>query len=224
MKPINQYIDHTLLKPEATKEQIEQLCKEAIEHQFATVCVNPVYVPLCAKLLKNTPVKVCTVVGFPLGSNKLAVKRFEAEQAIEDGAEEIDYVLNISAVKNGDLLEVKEEMNAMAGLKKKYSGIVVKCIFETCYLSLSEIKQLSNLASKTELDFIKTSTGFGSGGATEEVVKVMAEFSGEKVEVKASGGIRTREQFQIYRDLGVSRIGTSNGIAIVSGAPSSEGY
>ena len=224
MTAIHEYIDHTLLKAEATKEQIEQLCKEASEHHFATVCVNPFYVPICVDLLKDTGVKVCTVVGFPLGANKLSIKRLEAEQAIEDGAEEIDYVLNISAVKNKDFLFVKEEMEALARLKEERPDVFVKCIFEVCYLTPAEIEELSILAKEVGLDFIKTSTGFGSGGATLEAVQLMVENSGEHVRVKASGGIRTRDQFQKYKELGVSRVGTSNGIAIISGTAGVQSY
>lgn len=217
MAVVKDYIDHTLLKAEATKTQVEKLCKEALDNHFATVCVNPSYVSRCVELLTDTDVKVCTVIGFPLGANKISVKRFEAKQAIEDGAKEIDYVLNIGAVKNGDFTLVENEMNDMASLKDENPELVVKCIFEICYLSPNEIKKLSKIARKTNLDFIKTSTGFGSGGATEEAVQSMIENSGENIKVKASGGIRTLKQFEVYTKLGVSRVGTSNGVDIVNG-------
>ncbi|WP_301107469.1 deoxyribose-phosphate aldolase [Sporosarcina sp.] len=224
MTVVNEYIDHTLLKAEATKEQVEKLCREATEYHFAAVCVNPVYVTLCTEQLKETEVNVCTVIGFPLGANRVDVKKFEAERAIADGAQEIDYVLNISAVKNQDFDLVEDEMNEMAALKRKYPNIVLKCIFEICYLTSDEIIKLSTMAKDTELDFIKTSTGFGSGGATEEAVQIMDKYSGDKIKVKASGGVRTLKQFETYKKLGVSRIGTSNGVAIMNNTSGSQNY
>lgn len=214
---IASYIDHTLLKADATKEQIEELCKEAAENRFATVCVNPHYVAYCKELLKDTEVKVCTVVGFPLGANKTAVKVFEMEQAVQDGATEIDYVINVSDVKNGDFQAIKDEMNHFLKMKSKHPELIIKVILEVCYLTDSEISKVSMIARECNIDFVKTSTGFGSGGATEKAVQIMKDVSGETVKVKASGGIRTIEDAEKFIALGVSRIGTSNGVTIVKG-------
>lgn len=214
---ISSYIDHTLLKADATKAQIEKLCKEAEQNQFATVCVNPHYVPYCASLLKDTAVKVCTVIGFPLGANSTAVKVFEAEQALEEGAEELDYVINISNVKNGEFDKVREEMRQITAIKSPHPDTIIKVIFEVCYLTDAELAKVSEIAGKVGIDYVKTSTGFGSGGATEKAVGIMKKAAGNQVKVKASGGIRNAEDAKNYVELGVSRIGTSNGVAIVSG-------
>lgn len=214
---ISSLIDHTLLKADATSQQIKELCQEAKKNRFATVCVNPHYVKECYKLLANSEVKVCTVIGFPLGANKTAVKLFEMEQAVEDGAKEIDYVVNISDVKNGDFKAVKNEMKKILNVKNNHPDLVVKIILEVCYLSDSEIREVCIIAKECGIDFVKTSTGFGSGGATEESVSIMDKMSGSQVKVKASGGIRTLEDVEKYVALGVSRIGTSNGIDILKG-------
>ncbi|MCJ1908292.1 deoxyribose-phosphate aldolase [Planococcus ruber] len=221
---ISSYIDHTLLKADATKEQVKELCQEAEVNHFATVCVNPDYVPYCSALLKDTDVKVCTVIGFPLGANPIEVKVFEAERALEEGAEELDYVINISDVKNGEFDKVKEEMKRITALKSTHSDLIIKAIFEVCYLTDTEIAQVSNIAKEVGIDYVKTSTGFGSGGASEKAVEIMKNTVGEKVKVKASGGIRTLEDAKKYIDLGVSRIGTSNGVSIVKGEVSTGSY
>ncbi|MFJ7973269.1 deoxyribose-phosphate aldolase [Psychrobacillus sp. NPDC096389] len=217
-------IDHTLLKADATNEQIEKLCHEAAQYEFATVCVNPHYVSRSAELLANTKVKVCTVIGFPLGANKTAVKLLEMELAVQDGAEEIDYVINISDVKNGDFQSVKNEMKQFLKIKEKYPDLTIKIILEVCYLTNDEISKVSWIARECGIDYVKTSTGFGSGGATEESVQIMNEVSGDQVKVKASGGIRTAEDTQKYLSMGVSRIGTSNGVSIVNGTLSTNDY
>lgn len=217
-------IDHTLLKADATNEQIEILCQEAVKYEFATVCVNPHYVSRSAKLLANTKVKVCTVIGFPLGANKTLVKLFEMNQAVQDGAEEIDYVVNISDVKNGDFHSVRMEMEQFLKVKEKYPNLTIKIILEVCYLTNDEISKISLIARECGIDYVKTSTGFGSGGATVESVQIMNELSGDQVKVKASGGIRTAEDAEKYLKIGVSRIGTSNGISIVSGTEATSTY
>ena len=217
-------IDHTLLKADATNEQIEILCQEAVKYEFATVCVNPHYVSRSAKLLTNSKVKVCTVIGFPLGANKTLVKLFEMNQAVQDGAEEIDYVVNISDVKNGDFHSVRMEMEQFLKIKEKYPNLTIKIILEVCYLTNDEISKISLIARECGIDYVKTSTGFGSGGATVESVQIMNELSGDQVKVKASGGIRTAEDAEKYLKIGVSRIGTSNGISIVSGTEATSTY
>ena len=217
-------IDHTLLKADATNEQIEILCQEAVKYEFATVCVNPHYVSRSAKLLANTQVKVCTVIGFPLGANKTLVKLFEMNQAVQDGAEEIDYVVNISDVKNGDFHSVRMEMEQFLKIKEKYPNLTIKIILEVCYLTNDEISKISLIARECGIDYVKTSTGFGSGGATVESVQIMNELSGDQVKVKASGGIRSAEDAEKYLKIGVSRIGTSNGISIVSGTEATSTY
>lgn len=217
-------IDHTLLKADATNEQIEILCQEAVKYEFATVCVNPHYVSRSAKLLANSKVKVCTVIGFPLGANKTIVKLFEMNQAVQDGAEEIDYVVNVSDVKNGDFHSVRMEMEQFLKVKEKYPNLTIKIILEVCYLTNDEISKISRIARECGIDYVKTSTGFGSGGATVESVQIMNELSGDQVKVKASGGIRTAEDAEKYLKIGVSRIGTSNGISIVSGTEATSTY
>lgn len=217
-------IDHTLLKADATNEQIEILCQEAVKYEFATVCVNPHYVSRSAKLLTNSKVKVCTVIGFPLGANKTLVKLFEMNQAVQDGAEEIDYVVNISDVKNGDFHSVRMEMEQFLKIKEKYPNLTIKIILEVCYLTNDEISKISLIARECGIDYVKTSTGFGSGGATVESVQIMNELSGDQVKVKASGGIRSAEDAEKYLKIGVSRIGTSNGISIVSGTEATSTY
>lgn len=221
---ISTKIDHTLLKADATIEQIEQLCQEAAKYKFATVCINPHYVALGAKLLKESSTKVCTVIGFPLGANKTAVKLFEAIQAIEDGAEEVDYVLNISDVKNGEFEAVLQEMIQFVNIKKNHPKLVIKIILETCYLTNDEITKVSLLARKAGLDYVKTSTGFGTDGATQEAVRLMKKAVGDNVKVKASGGVRTATDAAAYIELGVERIGTSNGISILEGVAPTSNY
>lgn len=213
---LEKYIDHTLLKADASKAAIEKLCKEASENHFATVCINPVYVKKASELLQGTEVKVCTVIGFPLGATLTNVKIFEAKQALQDGAAELDYVLNIGDVKNGDFDNIKKEMAAFLALKEDNPNLVIKVILETCYLTQEEVSKVCELAKEAKIDFVKTSTGFGSAGATEEMVSLMKKIVGDEVEVKASGGIRTTADAEKYIKLGATRIGTSNGVGIVN--------
>lgn len=209
---MNKYIDHTLLKPDASQKGVEKLCEEAKEHSFKSVCVNPSFVALAAEKLAGTDVDVCTVIGFPLGANTEAVKVFEAQEAIKDGATELDMVLNISKLKDGKYDEVRQEMEA---IKKVAGKRVVKVILETCLLSDAEIVKACELAVEAGLDFVKTSTGFSTGGATVEDVKLMKKTVGDKAEVKASGGIRDRKTMLAMIDAGATRIGASAGIKLI---------
>lgn len=217
---LNEYIDHTLLKPTATKVEIKRLCKQAIEHNFFSVCVNSYYITLVKKELKNTSVKVCSVIGFPLGAMSTKAKVEETKQAIKDGADEIDMVINIGLLKNKDFAAVGQDIDAV---KKEIPYKTLKVIIETCYLNEIEIVKASELAIEYGADFIKTSTGFGTAGATIENVKLMKSvIKNDNTKIKASGGIRDTKTALKYINLGVSRIGTSNGIAIISGSSSKE--
>ena len=207
-------IDHTNLKASTVKEEILKLTKEAKEYQFASVCVNPTWVELAAQELKGTDVKVCTVIGFPLGANTKEVKVFETKDAIEKGAQEIDMVINIGKLKDGDYDYVESEI---AGVVEASKGkAIVKVIIETCLLTDDEKKQVCSLAVKAGADFVKTSTGFSTGGATIEDVALMKQTVGAHVGVKASGGIRSKEDAQAMVHAGATRIGASSGIAIVT--------
>ncbi len=208
-------IDHTLLKPFATREQIEKLCREAAQYHFASVCVNPCHVPLAAGLLNGTGVKVCTVVGFPLGANASETKAFETRKAIADGAQEVDMVINIGAAKAGDMRAVEEDIRAVV---KAADGTLVKVILETCFLTDAEKAAACQAAVRAGADFVKTSTGFGTGGATEGDVALMKASIPETMRVKASGGIRSYEEALAMIAAGASRLGTSAGIAIVEKA------
>jgi len=214
-KEIAAVIDHTLLKPEATTADIERLCQEAKQFGFASVCVNPCNVRLAATLLQGTPIKVCSVVGFPLGANKKEVKAYEARRAILDGATEIDMVMNIGALKSGDYKLVEEDMR----LVKETCGsrIITKVILETALLTDEEKIRACEIAKASGMDFVKTSTGFGPGGATVEDVKLMRSVVGEELGVKASGGIRDAETAARMVEAGATRIGASASVKIVSG-------
>ncbi len=208
-------IDHTLLKPEAGKEDILKLCREAAEYRFAAVCINPVYVKLARQELDrlNCPqIQVCTVIGFPLGASATAVKAFEAERALEEGAGEVDMVMNIGALKEGDRDFVR---NDMAAVVKAARGKTVKVILETGLLSEEEIRLACCLAGEAGAHFVKTSTGFGPGGAKVKDVRLMKETVGPHMEVKASGGVRTLEEARAMLAAGATRIGTSRGGAIM---------
>lgn len=214
--PIAKMIDHTLLKPNATKEQLAKLCEEAKEFGFASVCVNPCNVPFCYDILRATDVKVCTVIGFPLGANAINIKVEEAAFAVAQGATELDYVINIGMVKEHDWAYVEKEMEEFLRFQKE--GILVKVILETCLLTDEEIIEVCKIAKRLDLAFVKTSTGFSTGGAEERVVKLMADTvkgTYSKTLVKASGGIRTKEDAEKMIKAGASRIGTSNGVTIV---------
>jgi deoxyribose-phosphate aldolase len=208
-------IDHTLLKPSATRGEIEKLCEEAGRFSFASVCVNPCYVPLCAELLRLTNVKVCTVVGFPLGANKPEVKAFEAGRAIADGAHELDMVANIGAVKSRDHELVERDIRAVAQVSGK--TIVLKVIIEAALLTDEEKVAVCSIARKVGADFVKTSTGFGPGGATAHDVRLMRAVVGSEMGVKAAGGIRDLETAREMVEAGASRIGASASVKIVGG-------
>lgn len=206
-------IDHTILKPEAGKEQVETICREAREYGFASVCVNSSYVPLCAELLRDTEVKVCTVIGFPLGAMSTAAKAAEARQAILDGAEELDMVIHIGMLKDGNNEYVEQDIHSV--VEEARGKAAVKVIIETCLLSEEEKIRACLLAKKAGADYVKTSTGFSTGGATAEDIALMKKTVGKDMKVKASGGIRTREKVEEMRKAGADRIGTSSGIRIV---------
>ncbi|MFD1162028.1 deoxyribose-phosphate aldolase [Hwangdonia seohaensis] len=214
MKLLNTYIDHTLLKPTATKNDIIKLCNEAKEHQFFSVCVNSCYVPLAKAQLKNSNVKVCSVIGFPLGSMSTQAKVDEAKSALKSGADEVDMVINLGFLKSKDFDAVWKDIEAV---KKIMPQKVLKVILETCYLEELEIIKASELAIQSGADFIKTSTGFGTGGATIKDVKLMQKVANKQVKIKASGGIKDTKTALEYIRLGVERLGTSSGIAIVTG-------
>ncbi|EGD35342.1 deoxyribose-phosphate aldolase [Capnocytophaga sp. oral taxon 338] len=203
---IAKYIDYTLLKATATFSDIEKLCQEAKHYGFFSVCVNSGYVPFAKELLKDTDIKVCTVVGFPLGAMSTPAKLYETSQALKEGADEIDMVMNIGYFKSGQQGKVLEEIRQ---LKQEVGERVLKVILETCYLTDEEKRIACQLSIEAGADFVKTSTGFGSGGATLSDVRLMKEVVGESAKVKASGGIRDRETALQYIALGVSRIGAS---------------
>lgn len=210
---LNSYIDHTKLGANISKEQIDQLLAEAIKHEFKSVCVNPIWVKYAKEALKNTNVLVCTVIGFPHGTHHHLVKKFEAKQAVLDGADELDMVINVYSLKaKEDDIVLKE----IKGVVKEAKGRTVKVIIETCYLTEEEIKRASRIALRAKASFVKTSTGFGTGGATVKDVKLMKRTVKEKAKVKASGGIRTYEDAIKMIEAGAERIGTSNGVDIVT--------
>jgi deoxyribose-phosphate aldolase len=210
-------IDHTLLKPEATPEQIAQLCAEAREYGFASVCVNPIYVKLAARLLKDSPVKVCSVVGFPLGATPPEVKAFEARKAIRQGASEIDMVIHVGALKAGDDDHVERDIAAVVAASHA-GGAICKVIIETCYLSDDEKVRACEITKRANADFVKTSTGFGPAGATVEDVALMRRTVGPEMGVKAAGGIRTLATLQAMVAAGASRIGASASVKIIQEA------
>ncbi|MGT2802652.1 deoxyribose-phosphate aldolase [Streptococcus henryi] len=218
---INKYIDHTLLKPESTQEQIDKLISEAIEYDFASVCVNPTWVAHSAQALKDTTVNVCTVIGFPLGANTSAVKAFETKDAIANGADEIDMVLNIGALKSGNYQLVEDDIRAVV---EASGDKLVKVIIEACLLTDQEKVKACQLSVAAGADYVKTSTGFSLHGATVEDVALMRQTVGPDIGVKASGGARSLADAQNFIDAGATRIGTSAGVAIVSGEVSNGGY
>jgi len=208
----SKYIDHTLLKADATKQQIVKLCEEAKEYDFASVCVNPSWCELASEILKGTDVKTCVVVGFPLGSMTTDAKVAETKDAIEKGADEVDMVIQVGRLKDGDDAYVTEEIRR---LKQACGEKVLKVIIEACLLNDEEKKRACLDASNAGADFVKTSTGFSTGGATVEDVRLMKATVGDKMQVKAAGGIRTKEQMDAMIEAGAERIGTSNGIALL---------
>lgn len=211
---LNKYIDHTLLKTDATKEQMDVLLEEAIEYDFMSVCVNPTWVEYASEKLKDSDVVVCTVIGFPLGANTSAVKAYESSTAIDEGAKEIDMVINIGAAKSGNWDLVASDIKAVVDVADE--DAIVKVIIETSLLTDEEKIKASQLAKEAGADFVKTSTGFSTGGATIEDVRIMREAVGPEMGVKASGGVSNREEALAMIEAGATRIGASKGIAIVS--------
>lgn len=209
---LNNYIDHTNLKNTATLKDIEKLCDEAIKYHFHSVCVFPYYVPLAKELLKKTSVEVCTVIGFPCGMNTKEAKVFEAINAVENGATEIDMVINVSALKNKDYDYVKEEIEE---IRDAIDGKVLKVIIETCLLTKEEIIKMTEICNETFVNFIKTSTGFSESGAKVEDVKLINKHKNEILEIKASGGIRDIETAEAMIEAGATRLGTSSGVKLM---------
>lgn len=209
---LNKYIDHTILKATASNSDVQKLCEEAIEHEFYSVCVNGCYVADAKQLLQGTDVKVAAVVGFPLGAMTTAAKVFEAKEAVENGASEIDMVINVAKLKDGEFEYVENEIRQ---IKEAIGDNVLKVIIETCYLTDEEKVKACELSLVAKADFVKTSTGFGTGGATYEDVKLMKSVVGDNAKVKASGGVRDKETAEKYVELGAERLGTSSGIDIV---------
>ena len=214
-------IDHTLLKPDATPDQVGQLCFEARKHGFASVCVNPTWVKLCAELLRGTSVKVCTVIGFPLGATPAEVKAFETQNALDHGATEIDMVINIGAVKARDLELVAKDIRGVVQTAHA-RGALVKVILETCLLNDEEKVLASLLSKEAGADFVKTSTGFSTGGATVHDIELMRKSVGPNVGVKASGGIRTTQDAEAMVKAGATRIGASASVKIVQAGGAGE--
>lgn len=215
------YIDHTLLKPDTTVEQIDTLIEEAKAYQFKSVCINPTYVKYAAEALADSDVLVCTVIGFPLGANTTATKAFEVEDAVKNGADELDMVINIGALKDKRYDEVQQDIEAVV---KAAGGRTVKVIIETVLLTDEEKRKASELSQAAGANFVKTSTGFAGGGATVEDVKLMKAVVGDALEVKASGGVRNLEDFKAMLDAGATRVGASAGVQIIQGLESDSDY
>ncbi|MCE5236185.1 MAG: deoxyribose-phosphate aldolase [Clostridiaceae bacterium] len=210
---LNRTIDHTLLKPDATREQVKKLCEEAKQYRFASVCVNSCHIALVAELLKGSGVAACCVVGFPLGASLASVKAFETKAAIEAGASEIDTVINVGAAKENDWAFVERDIRAV--VEAAVGKALVKVILETCLLTDEEKIEACLCAKRAGADFVKTSTGFSTGGATEADVKLMRRTVGPEMGVKASGGVRTREDALRMLEAGATRLGTSAGVKLM---------
>lgn len=208
----NKMIDHTVLKADTPLETVKRICDEAMEYGFASVCINPCHVAYCADYLKDSDVNVCTVIGFPLGANTSAVKAFETKDAIANGADEIDMVMNIGALKDKNYDLVRDDVKAVV---EAANGTLVKVILETCLLTEDEIKKACELCVEAKADFVKTSTGFSTRGATIEDVKIMKAAVQGKAKVKAAGGVRTHEDMVKIVEAGADRIGTSAGCSLV---------
>lgn len=217
-KEIARFIDHTLLKSNATHAEIKKLCDEALKYSFASVCVNPYYVRVCKEYLKDSQVKVATVVGFPLGANTMQTKMFEAKEAFENGADEIDMVINIGALLEGNLDYVYQEIKNVVDIAKNYKNKIVKVIIETSELDENQKIEACKIVMAAGADFVKTSTGFSKSGAKYEDILLMRKVVGDRVKIKASGGIRTYEDALKMIEAGASRIGTSSGVTIVEGS------
>jgi deoxyribose-phosphate aldolase len=211
------YIDHTLLLSHASKTDIIRICDEASKYRFAAVCVNPYFVPLAKEALSGSEVKICTVIGFPLGAVKTEIKEHEAKSAVQDGADELDMVINISAVKNKDYGYA--EMDIRRVVEAVPENVIIKVILEVCYLAREEIKHLCDLSMRAGADFVKTSTGFGSGGATFEALKLMKDAVGEEMGIKAAGGIKDFNRAKKMIEGGATRIGTSSALKIIGAEP-----
>lgn len=218
---LSKFIDHTVLAADATRQKIIDLCREARENNFASVCINSSWVALAKKELEGSDVNVCTVVGFPLGATSSAAKAFEAETAVKDGASEVDMVINVGALKSGMYDFVEEDIKAV---RKAVGNKVLKVIIETCLLTDEEKKIACQLSEKAGADFVKTSTGFSKGGATAEDVRLMRASVSDHVQVKASGGIRSYETALAMIEAGATRLGTSSGVAIINGEKSNASY
>lgn len=217
---MNKYIDHTILKAVATEADVKKICVEAAKYQFASVCIPPSYVALASKELKGSGVDVCTVIGFPLGNTTCETKVFETKDAISKGATEIDMVINVGALKSGNWAFVLEEIKAV---KAACGKTLLKVIVETCYLTNEEIAQVTEVVLKSGAEFIKTSTGFGTRGATVEDVEIFMSVA-PNLAVKASGGVRDKETAEKYIAMGVKRLGTSSGVQLVEGQEIKGGY
>lgn len=217
----NRLIDHTLLKSDATEAEITKLCEEAKQFEFASVCVNPTHVKLCSRLLKGSNVKVCTVVGFPLGANSSTVKGYETKVAVEEGAQEIDMVINIGALKDGNYELVENDIKEVV---KNANGNIVKVIIEACLLTDDEKVKACELALNAKVDFVKTSTGFSKHGATIEDVALMKKTVNDLAQVKAAGGVRSFDDMVNMVKAGADRIGTSSGVKLVNNEIAKDGY
>ncbi|GAA0341067.1 deoxyribose-phosphate aldolase [Bacillus carboniphilus] len=222
MQDVARMIDHTLLKPEATEEQIITLCQEARDYHFASVCVNPAWVKLASQQLQGSDVKVCTVIGFPLGASSPDVKAFETKKAIEDGAHEVDMVINIGAMKSGNYDVVLEDIKAV--VEAAGNAALSKVIIETALLTNDEKIKACELSVQAGADFVKTSTGFSKGGATIEDIALMRKTVGPDIGVKASGGVRSAEDAKNMIEAGATRLGASSGVAIVKGLTAESDY
>ncbi|XMB87204.1 deoxyribose-phosphate aldolase [Mycoplasmatota bacterium WC44] len=218
---MNKLIDHTVLKAVTQKEDVKKICEEAIEQNFKSVCINPCFVSYANGLLKDSEVLVCTVIGFPLGANTTETKAFETENAVNNGADEIDMVINVGALKDKEYDYVENDIRSVVESAK---GKLVKVIIETCYLTDDEKKIVCELAVKAGANFVKTSTGFGTGGATKEDVMLMRKTVGPDIGVKASGGVRSTEDLQQMIEAGATRIGTSSGVLLMQGKKSNTDY
>ncbi len=221
MKNLASYIDHTILKPETTESQIRQLCKEALENQFFSVCVNTSFIPLCAELLKNSQVHICAVVGFPLGAMSTAAKAFEAKWAVENGADEIDMVIQIGFLKGHEYSYVRDDIAAVVAAAQ---GRTVKVIIETALLTKDEKIIACKLSKEARAHFVKTSTGFNGGGATIEDIQLMKSIVGEDMAVKASGGVRDRASAEAMIQAGATRLGTSSGVLLIKNLQTTGAY
>ena len=211
---INKLIDHTILKAVTTSKDVERICKEALQYDFASVCINPCFVSLAKELLADSDVKVCTVIGFPLGANTIEIKQAETMDAVNNGAEEIDMVINVGKAKEHDYEYIKEEIEAVVNAS---CGRLVKVIIETCYLTDEEKVEVCRMAALAGAQFVKTSTGFGTGGATKEDVALMKGSILDTMSVKASGGVKNLDDLNDMVAAGASRIGASSGVQIMEG-------